>query len=374
MVWTGTEESLLSFFKEINTVHDTIKFDCNYSRNNINFLDATVFKNQRKSLSTKLYTKPADRPGYIHRQSYHPKSQIKNIPYGQALRAKRISTEQKDLEHALDDLKRNFTKRGYDENQVNEQFARVQQINRKDLLQYNDNKDENKLKFMTKYNRNLPEIREIIDKNWSILKANGKQAKVFQDKPIITFKRNKNLKDMLGGAKLMNNRKVVTKQAKKGHCGPCLTQIGNICCKHIISTNTFKNARTGDEFQIKHNVNCKTKKGIYLASCKLCVKHQYVGKFETSWSERLYNHRKDAKKTKSIPFDEHFLKPGHDFTKHARFVIIETLTKRINTETDRKTLEAREDYWVSRLHTHAPDGFNDIWNNTTRKRIQQNCT
>ena len=84
MIWTGTEAELLSFFKEINTVHNSIKFDCNYSKEKVNFSDTTVFRNEQNDLSTKLYAKPTDRPGYIHSKSYHPKSQIKNIPYGQA--------------------------------------------------------------------------------------------------------------------------------------------------------------------------------------------------------------------------------------------------------------------------------------------------
>ena len=290
------------------------------------------------------------------------------------MRAKRISTEEYDLKQALKKLKNGFQERGYKEVKVDEQFAKIQQIDRKDLLAYKENKEDHTLKFTTKYNRNLPNIRNIINENWSILATNDKLAKIFEDKPILAFKRNKNLKDLIGGNKLQNNQKVTRTTSKSGHCGPCLSQIGNICCKHIISTNSFNSARTSEKFQIKHRVNCKTKKGIYLGSCKLCPNHQYVGKFETPWNERLYNHRKDAKKTKSIPYDEHFLKSGHDFSKHARFIIIETLTKLVNTEIDRKTLEQREDYWVSRLKTHTPNGFNARWNSPMRRRIQQICT
>ena len=79
---------------------------------------------------------------------------------------------------------------------------------------------------------------------------------------MVTFKRNKNLKDMLGGTKLKNNRKVLGKKLKQGHCSPCLSQLGNICCKHIISTKDFKSAVTGETFTNKHRVNYKTKKGI----------------------------------------------------------------------------------------------------------------
>ena len=374
MIWTGTEAELLSFFKEINTVHDSIKFDCNYSKENVNFLDTTVFKNERRTLSTKLYTKPTDRPGYIHSKSYHPNSQIKNIPYGQALRAKRISTEKHDLKLALENIKKNFISRGYKPQNVDDQFLRINDVNRKELLEYKEKKNEKKLKFITTFNRNLPKLREAIGKNWDILLTNEKQAELFKEKPIIAFKRNRNLKDMLGGSKLLNNKKVVKGSRKEGQCRPCLSQVGNKCCKHLLSTKTFRSSTTGERFTIRHQVNCGTKKGIYLGSCELCPKPQYVGKFETFWNKRLYNHRKDAKKVKSIPFDEHFQLPGHDFTKHAKFIIIEALENHVNTAMDRKVLEEREDHWVARLQTMKPNGFNDKWNSPTRTKIQRICT
>ena len=213
IVWNGELDELLRFFDDINKIHDNIKFDCKYSKESINFLDSTVFKNQRGSLSIKLFTKPTDRPGYIQSKSYHPKSQIRNIPYGQALRSKRINTE--DLRQTLDNIKMNFTKRGYTIKEVEEQFSRMKDISRENFPKYKEKGNDSRLKFTIIYNRKLPEIREIIDKNWNILSTNEKQAKIFKDKPILTFKRNKNLKDMLGGSRLMNNRKIVKKQPKR---------------------------------------------------------------------------------------------------------------------------------------------------------------
>ena len=92
------------------------------------------------------------------------------------------------------------------------------------------------------------------------------------------------------------------------------------------------------------------------------------------WAERLYNHRKDAKKTKSIPYDEHFHQPNHNFGDHARFIIIETLENQVNTTVDRRRLEEQEDFWVSNLQTSAPKGFNDRWNSPIRTKIQNICT
>ena len=74
MIWKGTEEEVLSFFENINRQHKSIKFDYNYSKSEISFLDTVVFTNTLNALSTKLYTKPTDRPAYLHQKSYHPKS------------------------------------------------------------------------------------------------------------------------------------------------------------------------------------------------------------------------------------------------------------------------------------------------------------
>ena len=36
-IWTGSEPELLKFFHEINSVHDTIKFECNHSNKSKTF-------------------------------------------------------------------------------------------------------------------------------------------------------------------------------------------------------------------------------------------------------------------------------------------------------------------------------------------------
>ena len=98
--------------------------------------------------------------------------------------------------------------------------------------------------------------------------------------------------------------------------------------------------------------------------CNLC-KIQYVGKAETAFNVRLNNHRKDAKNAKSIPADSHFRKPGHDFTKHAKFTLIEQLsnTENKSKESLRLILKGREDFWIKKLDTLTPKGLNQELNN-----------
>ena len=70
---------------------------------------------------------------------------------------------------------------------------------------------------------------------------------------------------------------------------------------------------------------------------------------EFPWNIRLNNHRQDAHKLQSIPFDQHFQLPGHNFTKHARFILIEQIPNQgMNPNVIQHTLQKREDFWIKK--------------------------
>ena len=74
MIWTGTEEEFLTFFKQLNEMHPTIKFTYSYNpkTRSTTFLDTTVTLNDMNSLSTDLYQKETDRVQYLLPTSCHP--------------------------------------------------------------------------------------------------------------------------------------------------------------------------------------------------------------------------------------------------------------------------------------------------------------
>ena len=83
--------------------------------------------------------------------------------------------------------------------------------------------------------------------------------------------------------------------------------------------------------------------------CCLCEKSQYVGKFEYSLNLRINTHRNDWR-TDGPPCDKHFQMPGHNFNAHAKFTIIENLSKKyiekIYWTNISSLLEHREDFWI----------------------------
>ena len=129
-------------------------------------------------------------------------------------------------------------------------------------------------------------------KHWHLLHINPNLAEIFQNPPILAFRQNKNLREIIG-TKLIENGKVKRKFKNKiqGKCTPCLANNRTLCCKQIVHTTKFKSNQTNRICHICHNLNCKSKYVIYLLECTKC-KMQYVGKAETEFNIRLNNHQK----------------------------------------------------------------------------------
>ena len=179
-----------------------------------------------------------------------------------------------------------------------------------------------------------------------MLKINNDISNLFQQQPNIEFRRNKNLRQILCYHRIHNN-KIIKKKYVFDKCRPCLSRRDNLCCKQMVNTSIFTNRKTGKQYNILHKLNCKSSHVIYLIECALCnYKHKpYVGKSEHPSNHKTNNHRSDSKKKYSIPVDQHYGQPGHDFTKHARITLIEQIQNR-NKSKEEMThiLEKREDF------------------------------
>ena len=86
-------------------------------------------------------------------------------------------------------------------------------------------------------------------------------------------------------------------------------------------------------------------------------KVQYVGKVETASNIKLSNHMKVCRFA--------FQRPGHSFSLHAKFTLIEQLSS-IHT-TDKDTIKfrskRRQGFWIQKLETLIPKKPNQKLNN-----------
>ena len=234
------------------------------------------------------------------------------------------------------------------------------------MLKEKEKSNQQPLTFITTYNRTLPNLKKVIDKNWHILQLNDQLQKTFSEKPVISYRRNRNLKDIIG-SNIISNEKVVRKKVslkqQQRYCSPCNSRRNNLCCKQDLKTNTFKSTSTNEEFKIYHELTCKSTYLIYLLECQL-HKVQYIGKCETPFNIRLNNHRKDVKNPQSIPACKHFNSTDHIYERDAKFILIEQLKdQEVEKEILVRRLKIRGNFWINKLKTLHPNGLNHELNN-----------
>ena len=115
LIWTKSENELLTFFEKLNQQHPSIKFEIKYSKDKIEFLDTLIYKDKNNNIQTTLYKKPTDRQNYIHSKSAHPFSLKKKIAYSQALHLQQICSTNGEYEKQTENLKKQLIKKGFPE-------------------------------------------------------------------------------------------------------------------------------------------------------------------------------------------------------------------------------------------------------------------
>ena len=108
-----------------------------------------------------------------------------------------------------------FINRGYKGNFLIDQFNQISKVTR-EALSTSKPKIANKLRIplVLKFNRTLPNIKKIIDKQWHLLQINPTLKNAFRRRPITAYKKNRNLKEIIQRNKILN--KVIKKENRKG--------------------------------------------------------------------------------------------------------------------------------------------------------------
>ena len=80
-------------------------------------------------------------------------------------------------------------------------------------------------------------------------------------------------------------------------------------------------------------------------------------------NKRTNKHRNDVTRPDSISIDQYINQNDHSFNRDFRLIVIEEITKKDLTKDQmRNLLLHREDFWISKLNTLEPNGFNEKLN------------
>ena len=136
-----------------------------------------------------------------------------------------------------------------------------------------------------------------------------KLKEVFPEPPIIAYKRQKNIRDVLIRAKVppeyKRPKRKLPGMKKCNHC---------TYCPYIMTGDHVKFTASKLNHQITTTITCTTKNIIYLITCLKCL-IQYVGESHRMLKERFAEHQGYVKnKILSKATGQHFNLPGHSLS------------------------------------------------------------
>ena len=193
-------------------------------------------------------------------------------------------------------------------------------------------------------------LKNILFKIYLLLTPDREHRKVFENVPIIGFKKGKSLKDILVRAKIPPLKNEI------GFFGPCNKPRCEIC-KHITKTHQLESTSTKRIYSIRpQNLNCAFKNLIYLFTCRTYHK-QYTGsteEFRSRFNSYRCSHRNFLrnKKVKQESFHAHFAESLHQ--RESDWEV-----RHIDQGVCVNDVKRRESYWQHELDTFQPNGLNE---------------
>ena len=379
-IWTHGREKYNEFLNFCNNNRFGMVFETNedsVSSTSVPFLDVRVILENGK-LKTDLYSKPTDKFQYLNFASCHPYHQKANLPYSLALRIRRICSSTDDFKRHCKELTVRLRRRGYKLGLIKDGLRKARALSREDLL-YNQQQQQSQIKnriiFSTMYNPRIPHLHQKLVELQPILHASERCKKIFDKPPLIAYRRNRNLNDLLVSRRLppdteikqseteqvdrnscvceecgrsfktpkgklihhrlMHQNKAVKEKREEGFhkCGDkrCQTCHKGTFGKTIAITSTHK------EFTIKQSMTCKTSNVVYCVTCTKC-RAQYIGETGQEIHERQAGHLNDINRGVSgLPYVRHFQSCG---VEHYTITGVEKIRSR-----DPQIRKARETFF-----------------------------
>ena len=325
--------------------------ECFNYRNGIN--NIVLVQRDGDTVKTDLFTKDTDSHQYLHFKSCHPFHVKKGIPYGQALRMRRICSSDEAFRGRILDLKEWLCSRGYNKDLVDTQVGRAASLSQEEAFSNSHRGEGPNRDFLvlTFHPALSARIYDIIRSLQVVLQADEEHKRVFQSIPLISFRRSKTLQDILVRAKLPQ------RSSAPNCCQGCNRRNCQVC-KFIDGGETFRNKEGTRTFNLRKGIlDCNSKCVVYKLQCKTC-NSQYIGSTITPFRLRFNNYKSQFRSflrgnsTPQAHLFAHFSQGDHNGMEDWSFQIID---KSNNT----KQLREREAFWQFKLDTFAPRGLNE---------------
>ncbi|OCU02623.1 hypothetical protein XELAEV_18008386mg, partial [Xenopus laevis] len=197
----------------------------------------------------------------------------------------------------------------------------------------------------------------IVHKHWNIMQKDEELGKLFDNTPLFSYRRSRNVGDSLMKADLLQpkTRQLTFFCNLRVGTFPCLSCV---CCNSIIKGDSFNHPSKGYNIKLHGFATCTTTGVIYMLKCP--CGNSYVGKTKRDEDREITN--RELEKQKSVtPVSRHFRMQGHN-SDQLRWLVLQIVRIPPRGGEYNHILLQKEIMWIDKLNTMAPMGLNEHLN------------
>ena len=153
-------------------------------------------------LDSQTHFKPTETFQYTHFSSCHPLKTKKGFTKGEAQSLLRTNSVKENFDKHKRDLQPRLCNRSCPTTFVHKILTEVQFSDRTKTLYDKTKKGKEILPFVTTYNPVTPNLKKTLMKHWHIIQQQRRLAHISNQPPIVSYRKEKSLKDILVRAKL----------------------------------------------------------------------------------------------------------------------------------------------------------------------------
>ena len=257
LVWPHSREDLDLFFNYMNNI-DSIKkiqFTLEVAKDILEFLDLQLKLDKvSKIISVDIFSAATNSFTYVLPSTCFPKTNNENIPKGVALRLRRICDSDSKFGKRSVEYQKYLIARDYKPSKVKKQFSDIRNISREEARRPKIKSNfSTTCNLITQYNPMLPNIKTIFKKYLPVLHSNQEMLQIFPENTInVTYKRNKNLKELISPYLFPKIIKENNCSIEKG------SRRCDICKNFLVVSTEFTCHATKRKYKTRGTLTCNT--------------------------------------------------------------------------------------------------------------------
>ncbi|GFR81867.1 hypothetical protein ElyMa_004081700 [Elysia marginata] len=214
-------------------------------------------------------------------------------------RLRRLCQDDNDFREQCLRMRDFFVSCGYPLEVLDDACNRVSKISRTDALIPRPEQSSRRTKLIMTYHPHNLVARKIVLNNLSILQADPDAREVFDEPPLVVYRRAKNIRDMLVRSRISASHDSGTRPCRRPRCKTCT----------YVSQSSEINTPRG-VFTIADSFTCTSRNLIYAIVCKRCDM-VYIGETGPNLATRFSEHLRDVQNGVHKPVSLHFRSSGH---------------------------------------------------------------